>query len=81
MAETHAARKPTLVLSSPAELAIELTPSHHAQVTMEELWEVGHPEIRPQHTAMHEKLAAVFTYISAGTSCSPLTQLKMLMRI
>ena len=48
---------------------------------MEELWEVGHPEIRPQHTARHEKLAAVFTYISAGTSCSPLTQLKMLMRI
>ena len=56
----------------PAELALKLTwPPHHAQVDLEGLREFGHPEIRPQHTAMHEKLAAVFTYISAGTPSSP----------
>ena len=43
-----------------------VTQTHHAQGAVEELWKSGHPEVRPQHTAMHEKLAAVFSCISAG---------------
>ena len=34
------------------------------QAAVEEIWEIGHPGA--QHTAVHAKLAAVFSCISTG---------------
>ena len=34
------------------------------QASVEEIWEIGHPGAR--HTAVHAKLAAVFSCISTG---------------
>ena len=38
------------------------------QGSVEEIWGLVQPEMRPQRTAMHEKLAAVFSCISTGES-------------
>ena len=38
------------------------------QGSVEEIWGLVQPEMRLQHTAMHEKLAAVFSCISTGES-------------
>jgi hypothetical protein len=39
--------------------------------SMEEIWGLVQPEMRLQHSAMHDKLAAVFSCISIGESMMP----------